>query len=327
MKLLWWTSLMVCLVCADAGLHAAPDTARSKPAATSDSAAGNYVLGPDDEILVHALHSDEISDKPFRVDPSGYIGIPMIGRVRAGGLTVEQLERELSLRLSSYIREPEVTVRVAEFKSQPVSVLGAVKNPGVYHLQGRKTLVETLSTAGGLEPDAGGVINITRRQECGAVPVDNARPDPSGRFSVGEVKLRPLMEAKDPNTNLTVCANDVITVPRARLVYVIGEVHKPGGFVLHDQETVSVLQALSMSEGLLHTAGPQKARILRAQSGQGQRQEIPVNLNHILDGKAEDVTLRADDILFVPDSKPKTAALRGVEAAIQTATGVVIWRR
>ena len=320
-------SLMVCIACAAVCVRAAGDTAESKPAAISDSAVSNYVLGADDEILIRALHADEISEKPFRIDSSGYVRIPIIGRVRAAGLTVEQLERELSSRLSPYIREPEVTVRVTEFKSQPVSVLGAVKNPGVYHLQGSKTLIETLSAAGGLEPDAGGTINITRRSECGAVPLGNARPDPSGRFTIGEVKVKPLMDAKDPNNNLTVCSNDVITVPRARLVYVIGEVHKPGGFALRDQETVSVLQALSMSEGLLHTAGPQKARILRAQSGQTQRQEIPVNLNHVLDGKAEDVMLRPDDILFVPNSKPKTAALRGVDAAVQMATGVVIWRR
>ena len=233
----------------------------------------------------------------------------------------------MSLRLSSYIREPEVTVRVTEFKSQPVSVFGAVKNPGVYYLQRPRTLIEVLSAAGGLEPDSGGAINITRRSECGTVPVDNARPDPSGRYSIGEVKLKPLMEGGNPANNLLICANDVITVPRARLVYVIGEIHKPGGFVLRDQETVSVLQALSMSEGLLHSASPQKARILRPQEGQSQRLEIPVNLSHILAGKAEDVVLMPDDILFVPDSKPKTAALRGAEAALQMATGVVIWRR
>jgi polysaccharide export outer membrane protein len=285
------------------------------------------VLGPDDEIVVHALHAREIADKPFRIDLLGDMNIPMIGRVRAGGLTVEQLERELNSRLSPYIREPEVAVRVTEFKSQPVSVLGAVKNPGVYPLRGRITLMEMLSAAGGLEQDSGGTINITRRSECGAVPVDNARADPSGHFSIGEVKLKPLMEAQNPANNLLVCAHDVIVVPRAKLVYVIGEVHKPGGFVLRDRETASILEALSMSEGLLGTAGAQKARILRAQAGQAQRQEIPVNLSHILAGKAEDVKLRPDDILFVPDSKPKTAAARGVEVAIQMATGVIIWRR
>jgi polysaccharide export outer membrane protein len=313
--------LLVCATCAFVAAAEDPKPAGSGPAAA------NYVLGPDDEINIHALHASEIADKPFRVDSTGYITVPMIGRVRAGGRTVEQLERELTSSLGSYIREPEVAVRVTEFKSQPVSVLGSVKTPGVYHLRGRITLMEVLSAAGGLEPDSGGTVNITRRSECGAVPVDNARTDPSGHFSIGEVKLKPLMEAQNPANNLLVCANDVLVVPRAKLVYVIGEVHKPGGFVLRDRESVSILEALSMSEGLLRTAGAKNARILRAQAGQAQRQEIPVNVNQILAGKAEDVKLRPDDILFVPDSKPKTAAARGVEAAVQMATGVIIWRR
>src|SRR5439155_2699755 len=190
--------------------------------------------------------------------------------------------RELISRLSAYIREPEVAIQVVEFKSQPISILGAVRNPGVHYLRGPNTLIEALAAAGGLEQDYGATINITRRSECGAVPVDNARPDPSGRFSIGEVKFQSLMSARNPTNNLLVCANDVITIPRARLVYVMGEVHKPGGFALRDQETMSVLQALSISEGLLRTAGPQHARILRAQSGQPRRQEIPVNLNQIL---------------------------------------------
>jgi len=313
--------MLFCIACGAIG------AADSRAAAVSDPKAASYELGPDDEITIRALHADEITDKPFRVDPLGYLSLPIIGRVRAGGLTVEQLAHEVSSRLSSFIREPEVSIRVTEFRSQPLSVLGAVKNPGVYRLRGRTTLIEALSSAGGLEPDSGGTIHITRQSECGTVPLDNAQPDPSGRFSTGEVKLQPLMEARNPANNLLVCANDVITVPRARLVYVIGEVHKPGGFVLRDQEMVSVLKALSMSEGLTHTAGAQKARILRAEAGQAQRREIPVNLDHVLAGKTEDMMLRPDDILFVPNNKPKTAALRGVEAAVQMATGVVIWRR
>jgi polysaccharide biosynthesis/export protein len=302
-----------------------PLTAADDRKPLSGSAPANYVLGPDDEIVIQALHVAEISDKPFRIDSAGHITVPMIGRVQAKGLTVSQLEAELTSRLASFIREPEVTVRIAEFKSQPVSVLGAVKTPGVYHLRGRITLMEVLSAAGGLEPEAGGKVNITRQSDCGALPVANARKDPSGNFTVGEVNLKPLLDAQDPANNFRICANDVIVVPRAKLIYVIGEVRKPGGFVLRDKETVSLLEAISMSEGLTRTAGPKNARILRAQAGQTQRQEIHVNLNEVLNGKAEDLKLRPDDILFVPDSKPKTAAARGLEAAVQMATGVVIW--
>jgi polysaccharide export outer membrane protein len=313
--------VLVCTTCIS--LKAADD---KKPVATGPTTA-NYLLGPDDEVVIQALHATEITDKPFRIDSAGDINVPMVGRVHASGFTVGKLENELASKLAAYVREPEVTVRVTEFKSQPVSVLGAVKTPGVYHLRGRITLMEVLSAAGGLDAEAGSTANITRQKECGTLPVDSARVDPSGNFSVGQVKLKPLLDAQDPSSNLLICSNDVIVVPRAKLVYVLGEVHKPGGFVLRDKESVSILEALSMSEGMTHTAGPKNARILRAQAGQTQRQEIPVNLSQVINGKAEDLKLRPDDILLVPDSKPKTAAARGAEAAVQMITGVIIWRR
>jgi len=310
-------------VCATCTLLTAADD--KKPAVLSGPAAASYILGPDDEIVIQALHTTEITDKPFRIDSTGSITVPMVGRVHAGGLNVGQLENELTSRLTSYVREPEVTVRVTEFKSQPVSVMGAVKTPGVYHLRGRITLMEVLSAAGGLEQEAGSTVKITRQNECGIAPLENGQPDSSGRFTISEVMLKPLMEAQNPSNNVLICANDLIVVPRAKLIYVIGEVHKPGGFVLRDKETLSILEALSMSEGMTHAAGGKNARILRAQSGQTQRQEIPVNLSQVLNGKAEDLKLKPDDILYVPDSKPKTAAARGAEAAIQMLTGVVIW--
>src|SRR5437660_221549 len=114
------------------------DGAAPKPAAASGANPANYVLGPDDEIVIHALHVEEITEAPVRVDSTGYIKAPLIGRVRAGGQTVDQLEQALSARLSEYVINPEVTVRIAEFRSQPVSVLGAVKNPGVYFIRGPK---------------------------------------------------------------------------------------------------------------------------------------------------------------------------------------------
>jgi polysaccharide export outer membrane protein len=308
-------------------VSAAPQAGKDTAAVGTGPVAANYLLGPDDEIVISALHVTEITDKPYRIDSAGYITVPMIGRLHAGGLTVELLERELSSRLAMYVREPEVSVRIAEFKSQPISVLGAVKTPGIYHLRGRITLMEVLSAAGGLDTEAGSTAHITRQNECGAAPPKGTPKDTAAQGSALDIQLKPLMEAKDTGNNVTVCANDVIVIPRAKLVYVLGEVRKPGGFVLHDKENVSILEALSMSEGMTHTAGPKNARILRTQAGQSQRTEIPVNLNDVLNGKAEDIKLRADDILLVPDSKPKTAAARGAEAAIQMLTGVIIWRR
>ncbi len=212
-------------------------------------------------------------------------------------------------------------------RSQPVSVLGEVRQPGVFQLQGRKTLAEMISQAGGLLPEAGYVVKITRRAQWGAVPVLGAKQDPSGQFSIAEVSLSSMLDAHSPGENILICPQDVIFVPRATLVYVMGEVRKPGGFALHDRNGISVLKALSLSEGLLNTASLKSARILRDQPGaQGGRREIPLNLKMILAGKAEDPILAPDDILFVPNNAPKSALLRGLEAAIQTGSGVAIWR-
>lgn len=226
-----------------------------------------------------------------------------------------------------YIVEPEVSIFIVEFRSQPVSVIGSVRNPGVHQLQGRKTLVEVLSDAGGLAPDAGHSIKITRRIEWGPIPLPGAAPDSSGQFSVAEASLRGIMEAKSPEQNILVRPHDVISVPRAEMVYVIGQVQRSGGFILNERESLSVLKALSLAGGLDRTASPKNARILRASSGASNRLEIPVDLKTILSGQTRDVPMQPEDILFIPSSLPKKAVIRAAEAAVQIGTGLVIWRR
>jgi polysaccharide export outer membrane protein len=286
-----------------------------------------YVLGTDDQLVIQAVEAEELSNKPVRIGIDGYVRLPMVGRLRAGGLTIDQFESELIAALKQFIRDPEVSVSVTEFRSQPVSVIGSVKNPGVHQLQGRKTLVEMLSLAGGTTEDAGPVVKVTRLLEWGRLPLPNAADDPTGRFSVGEVRLKAITGASSPEQNIVIRPQDVISVPRAELVYVVGQVMRSGGFVLNERESMSALQALSLAGGLDRAASPSNARILRAESGAMERQEIRVDLKKILDGRSEDFPLRANDILFVPASAPKKAALRAVEAAINLGTGVVIWRR
>src|SRR5262249_17256690 len=155
----------------------------------------------------------------------------------AAGMTLEELESELVVALKPYIRQPKVAVAIAEFHSQPVSVIGAVNTPGILQLQGTKTLVEILSMAGGLRTDAGNIVAITRRQEWGALPLPGAKPDPTGQFSTGEVKLKDILEARNPEHNLIIRPNDIISVPHAEVVYVLGAVKKAGGFTLSDHDT------------------------------------------------------------------------------------------
>lgn len=282
----------------------------------------SYVLGPDDQLSLQALDAEEISGKPFRVGSDGMINLPMVGRVKVVGMTVEQLENELRNRLQKYIQNPQVTANVTEYRSQSVSIIGSVRNPGTHQVRGQKRLIEILSLAGGLADDAGHSLKLTRRREWGPIPLPGAQPDPTGQFTIAEVNLTSLIEAKAPEQNIPVLPNDIVSVPRGEIVYVIGDVKKSGGFVLKNRNTITVLQALSLAEGLDRTAAPKKARILRSTPGAEKRTEIPVNLKDMLSGNAKDVGMNADDILFVPGSRMKAAMV----PIIQTAIGVAVWR-
>lgn len=220
-----------------------------------------------------------------------------------------------------------VSVTVEEFRSQPVSVIGAVNTPGIHQLRGRKTLIEMLSLAGGLRQDSGNIVKITRKSQYGPLGLPNSRISADGQYSVSSVDVKTLMEARDPQVNIQIEPEDVISVPRAEMVYVVGEISRAGGFVLNERESISVLKALALAGGLNRTASPQNAKILRSGGDGAKSGEIPVDLSKVLDGRAKDVEMKSDDILFIPGSATKRASLRALEAAIQVGTGVAIWRR
>src|SRR6267143_1531084 len=220
-----------------AAAFASPSTAGAQ---NSTEERSGSVLGPNDQISIRALDAEEISDKTYRVSSSGDLTLPMIGTLKAAGLTVGQLESEVASALQKYIRHPKVAISVTEFHSQPVSVIGAVTTPGIVQLQGKKTLVEVLSMAGGLRNDSGQSVTITRRQEWGILPLSGARPDATGQFSIAEVRLKDLLEARKPEQNIAIQPNDIISVPRAETIYVLGAVNKAGGFVLNDRDALSV---------------------------------------------------------------------------------------
>lgn len=304
----------------------APNVQAYEPAGNKAGIDSSYILGPGDQITVRAVDVEQITDKPIPVDLNGDIRLPMAGRLRVSGLTVPQVEADITKRLKTYVLHPDVSVSIAEFRSQPVSVIGAVKTPGVQQVQGRKTLVEMLALAGGLDTTAGSTLKITRRLEWGRIPLAAAADDPTGRFSVAEVNLKSILRANNPEENILVKPYDVISVPRADSIYVIGQVQKGGSFLLNERDDVTVLQALSMAGGLDRAAKPQEAKILRRLPEASERKEIAVNLKKILDGKTPDVLMKPEDILFVPSSVSKRASLRALEAAVQMATGVAVWR-
>jgi polysaccharide export outer membrane protein len=286
-----------------------------------------YRLGAGDQVRIWVLGLEEFfNDKPHRVEPGGDLNLPLAGKIHAAGMTVDDLKAFLVERLVKEVLRPEVSIEITEFGSEPVSILGAVNHPGVHQLQGRKTLVEVISLADGMKDNAGPRITISRQIENGPIPLLNARTDPSGKFSVAEVEAKGLLTGAHPAENILICPNDVVTVPPAESVFVIGEVHKPGEVPMRDSDTLTVLQALSRAEGFGPTPAPHHSRIIRFIPGAKERQEIPVDLNKMLAGKAEDLPLRANDILVIPPNTARKVAVRALEAAVQTAVGMAIWR-
>ena len=178
-----------------------------------------------------------------------------------------------------------------------------------------------------MRSDYGNTVRITRQLEWGRLPRPAAAEDSTGKFAVAAVSGRRIMSASNPQENIAIRPNDVVSVPKGDIVYAIGAVRKSGGFVLGENESLSALQVLSLAEGLDRAAAPQDAKIMRNVPGLNERTEIPVDLKKILAGKGADVPLRADDILFIPTSATKSVALRSLEAAIQIGTGIAIYRR
>jgi polysaccharide export outer membrane protein len=286
----------------------------------------DYVFGPDDEFKVDALDAPELSNIVFRVDNGGFVGMPLVGRIRVAGLTSSQLEQELVGRLKEFVRNPSVTASIKEFRSQPVAVLGAVNAPGSFQIRGGKRLTEVLAQAGGLRSEAGYRLRVTRPLSSGRIPLPSAADDPSGEYSIADIPIKALVGGDAPSEDIQIRPHDLITVPRGELIYVVGDVQKSGGYMLGDSETMSVLQALSLAGGLMPTSAPKNTRLLRMEPGKPSRNEIAVDLKAILAGKSGDLTLKPDDILFVPSNTGKKVALRVVEAAIQAGTGVTIFR-
>lgn len=285
-----------------------------------------YLLGPGDQFMVDTLHVHELTAKSFRVESEGFINFPLAGRVKVAGLSIEQLSKELTAKLRQYYVDPEVSVTMTEYRSQQVSVIGAVTVSGIQVLQGSKTLIEVLSQAGGLRADAGPLVRVTRDLKWGRLPVSGAHDDSSGEFSIAEINAQSLLASTNPAQNFVMRQSDVVSVPKADIVYVLGEVKKPGGFVLSARQEISVLEALSMAEGFQPKASAKRCRILRASDLPGKpRKEEAVDVRQILDGKAIDIKMRPDDILVVPNSASKNAAIRGLEAAIQVGTGLLIF--
>lgn len=290
---------------ADNGNPAQPAQPAQNPPAQQlpqDTVRPNYVLGPNDQILVRAPEAEEINQKPFRIDGDGNINMPLVGRIHAAGMTLQELEADLVRRLREYIREPQVFVDVVQFRSAPVYFVGLFTRPGIYPLQGNRTLTEMLSSVGGLAPNASRHITLTRHEEYGPIPLPNAVVDPEKKISSVQISMGTLRENINPAENILLQPYDVITVGRAELVYMNGQLGKVGGIELGERDSISILQALTQSGGFTADAKKSKVRILRPVLGTNRRYVIEIDADQLFNGKGLDVPLLPNDVVYVPRS-------------------------
>jgi polysaccharide biosynthesis/export protein len=267
-----------------------------------DTIRPNYVLGPNDQILIRAPEAEEIDNRPFRIDGDGNINLPLVGRIHAAGMTLQELEADLVKRLREFIREPQVFIQINQFRSEPVFFVGMFARPGAYPLQGNRTLIEMLTSVGGLLPNADRHIKLTRREEYGVIPLPDAVVDPEKKVSTVEISLGSLRQNLSPAENILLQPYDEVSVGRAELVYVNGEVLKVGGFELGERDSISIAQVLSQAGGFSREAKKSKVRILRPIEGTSRRAVIEVNAAQLFEGKALDVPLLPGDIVYVPRS-------------------------
>lgn len=296
-------------------------------ALASDVKQGDYLIGGGDLLGIEVFDVPELS-REVRVNETGYISLPLMpSKVRAAGLTPFQLQDKLAelLQSNGLVSTPQVTVSLKEQHSQPITVIGAVKNPMVIQALRNTTLLQALSQAGGISVEAGSTIIVTRAAPDPSQSKVSADASPPSGPQTFTINLADVLESGDARFNIPLLGGDVVSVPRAGIIYVVGAVNHPGGFMLeNDLDRMTMLKMLSLAGGATNTAKMSKAVILRKNPNTGQRDQVPVDLSKIMHMKTQDVQLQANDILFVPDSAGLRALHRAGDVGIAITQGVGI---
>ena len=265
----------------------------------------DYKIGPDD-LLEISVNEDEKFNKTVKVSSQGNIKLPLIGILKVNGLTAIKLEREIeSLLAEQYIYDPHVTVIIKEHRNQRISVMGAVARPGTYDFTGRTTLSDVLVMTGGLREDAGPLLFLTRSPGAG---IQKPKNESDGqRPNTFVISLEDLLLNGETDSNLALMHGDVINIPVAGKVFVGGAVRNPGGFPLAKRMTLS--QAITMAQGLTPKAKGSVTRIFRYSQYPEKKTEkeiLVANVNAIHAGEEQDLYLKENDVIFVPQSTGKT---------------------
>jgi polysaccharide biosynthesis/export protein len=269
---------------------------------TTSKAYTDYKVGPEDLLEVVFLGSDELG-RSVRVNGQGYIALPLVGSVKVGGLSPQEIEKRLTelYRDNKFINNPQITLFVKEYRHQRVMVTGAVAQPGSYEVIGPRSLLEMVGKAGGLTEKAGDVVHIIRNQSAS----DSAKPARSESlksFAPGTetivIDLRRLLMEGSQGLNLPIKNGDVVYVPYARMAYVLGAVKKPGQVPVKENLTVS--QAIALTEGIDPMLASNDVTILRVAGD--QRNAININLTQVNKGLEPDPVLQPSDVVIVSES-------------------------
>jgi polysaccharide biosynthesis/export protein len=264
-------------------------------------------IGANDLVAVSVYDAPELT-RTVRVSTDGFIRLPMLKqRVKTQGLMPNDLELAIAKALQDeqIIVDPFVTVNVAEYNSHPISVAGAVKLPLTFQATGPVTLLEAITRAGGLAPEAGPEILVTRSQ---------AGPDGASSALVQRILVKGLIDAADPALNIVLTGGEEVRVPESGKVYVIGNVKMPGAYPMGDGTESTVLKMLALSQGLMPYAA--KEAYIYRREGNGSKNEIPIPLSKIMERKAPDTPLLANDILYVPDRTGRRMTMGALEKVL-----------
>jgi polysaccharide export outer membrane protein len=331
------------LLCARGASPAAPqkENVRDSKADTQGGAdpgalkAEETLIYPNDLLFIQVFDVEQMTHE-YRVSATGTLAFPLLADpVRAAGMSPQQLAEVISQKCieAGVLSHPQINVTFRESRVHAVAIAGAVKKPQIYPVFGRTTLLDVLSQAEGVSDDAGSLVTITRGEVSRGVLESEAGDAVEGGKSppiapTVTIDLRRLLETGDPSLNIDVYAGDRVTVQHAGVVYVLGAVTRPGGFLLTSARgDVTVLKAIALAEDLKSTAKGKKAMILRPNSSApGGREEIRVDLHAMLQGHAPDKPLQNNDILFVPDSAALRMFHRAGDAAVTAAGLAVVYR-
>jgi polysaccharide export outer membrane protein len=264
-----------------------------------------------DLIQVNVFDSPELSGS-LRVDPKGEVELPLGGAVNVQGLTAAEAGAAIAVQLkqAGILLDPHVTVLIVEYESQGVTVTGEVKTPGVYPLLGNRTVLDLIAMAGGLNENAGRVASVFHRNSTS---------------EVREVKLNVSVQtpASIAESNVELLPGDTISVSRSGVIYVMGDVGRPGGFLVEHNDRLTVLQALALAQGANQTASLGATQLMR--KTENGRLQYGLDLKKVLKGESSDLLLADGDILYVPVSFKKVYSLRLLEAMISAGSQVAVY--